>query len=77
EFAAEIWKAMDDHYKLSEVTSRLPQGWVPRSVVVMPAHRDPLQAMILDRVGWVAPLETSLGVADALRPIKTLSIWPG
>lgn len=77
EFAAEIWKAMDDHYRLSEVTSRLPQCWVPRSVVVMPAHRDPLQAMILDRLGWVAPLETSLSVADALRPIKTLSIWPG
>jgi len=77
EFAAQIWAAMDDHYRLSEVSSRLPQGWVPRSVVVMPAHRDPLQAMILDRLGWVAPLETSLSVANALRPIKTLSIWPG
>lgn len=77
EFAAEIWAAMDNHYRLSEVTSRLPQGWIPRSVVVMPAHRDPLQAMILDRFGWLAPLETSLSVADAPRPIKTLSIWPG
>lgn len=77
EFGPEIWAAMDDHYSLSEMTSRLPQSWVPRSVVVMPAHRDPLQAMILDRLGWVAPLETSLSVADALRPIKTLSIWPG
>ncbi|MDX0949477.1 CHAT domain-containing protein [Sinorhizobium medicae] len=77
EFGAEIWAAMDDHYRLSELADRLPRGWVPRSVVVIPAHRDPLQAMILDRLGWIAPLETSLTISYDLRPIRVLSIWPG
>ncbi|CUX02063.1 MULTISPECIES: CHAT domain-containing protein [Rhizobium/Agrobacterium group] len=77
EFGPEIWAAMGDHYRLSELADRLPRGWVPRSVVVMPAHRDPLQAMILDRLGWIAPLETSLTISDDLRPIRVLSIWTG
>ncbi len=77
EFGDDIWAAMGDHYRLSELADRLPRGWVPRSVVVMPAHRDPLQAMILDRLGWIAPLETSLTISDDLRPIRVISIWPG
>ncbi|MER9546132.1 CHAT domain-containing protein [Mesorhizobium sp. M0437] len=77
EHGADIWKAMEDHYRLSEVAAHLPQGWMPRSVVVMPAHRDPFQAMLSEQLGWNAPLEVSLSAPDAMRPIRTVSIWPG
>ncbi len=69
--------ALTNHYRLNQLTAALPQGWCPRSIVVVPAHRDPIQATLADALGWLAPMEASLAAPLPERPIQRLRIWPG
>ncbi len=77
EQAAALEAQIRDHYRLDLLPEQLPEGWRPRSLVVLPAHRDPLQASFNQALGWLAPSEVSLARARAPRPIRTISIWPG
>lgn len=69
--------AMDAHYGIVELTAHLPSDFRPRAIIVFPALRDPFQAMLFDQVGWLAPTDASLSKAREMRPIRTISIWPG
>lgn len=69
--------AMQAHYDIPALTAQLPTDFRPRSIIVLPALRDPFQALLFDQVGWIAPMEASLSKAQAMRPIHTVSIWPG
>lgn len=69
--------AMDRHYQLSGLVEQLPTDFVPRSLIVLPAHRDPFQSLFTDATGRFAPLEATLAKASHDRPIKVVSVWPG
>jgi hypothetical protein len=77
EHAGPLLARMEEHYHLEQLARQLPAGFVPRSIVVLPAHRDPLQSLLAKAVGWLAPLEASLAKAERDREIKVVSIWPG
>lgn len=70
-------EAVERHYQLRELAERLPADFEPRSIVVMPGHRDPLQALFMLDTGKFAALEASLAGATRDRPIRVLSVWPG
>jgi hypothetical protein len=74
---AALLAKMEEHYRFASLSERLPNGFHPRSVVVIPAHRDPLQAILAGAVGRLIPFETSFAEADFDRRIGTISIWPG
>lgn len=75
--APELIAAMHAHYCFERLADALPKDWRPRSIVVFPAHRDPLQAQLHASLGWLAPIEASLSRAAPDRPIRRISIWPG
>jgi len=75
--APELAAAVARHYRFEDLALHLPEGWRPRSVVVMPAHRDPLQATLSNTLGWLAPMEASLAAPLQARPIRRVSVWPG
>jgi hypothetical protein len=70
-------EAVAAHYGLDALPEQLPADFRPRALVVLPAHREPLQAMAVDRLGWITPIEASLANARPMRPVRNLSIWPG
>lgn len=75
--APELTAAIARHYRFGELAPHLPEGWRPRSVVVMPAHRDPVQATLSNILGWLAPMEASLAAPLQDRTTRCVSIWPG
>ena len=75
--APELTAAISRHYRFEELALHLPEGWRPRSVVVLPAHRDPVQATLSNILGWLAPMEASLAAPLQDRPIRRVRIWPG
>ncbi len=77
DMADDLVRAMSGHYRLDALEAALPQGWRPRSIIVLPAHRDPLQALLAERLGWLAPLEASVTAGQDRREIRRLSVWPG
>ncbi|MFM9859052.1 CHAT domain-containing protein [Pseudoxanthobacter sp. M-2] len=77
ETASALVAAISNHYGLDQLTENLPAEWRPRSLVVFPAHRDPLQALLAATLGWLAPLEASVQRPRPARRIRTVSIWPG
>ena len=77
EKAAVLQAQMREHYRLDLLPCFLPEGWRPRSVVVLPAHRDPLQALMSEALGWLSPSEASLVDTPEPGPVQKISIWPG
>lgn len=75
--AAALEAQIRAHYRLDLLPGQLPAGWRPRAIVVVPAHRDPLQASLGQALGWLAPSEVSLAAGLDPRPIRTISVWPG
>lgn len=75
--ASALIAAMADHYCIDQLAGLLPADWRPRSIVILPAHRDPLQATLAAALGWLAPLETSIEQPRPARAIRAISIWPG
>jgi hypothetical protein len=75
--AADLTAAMATHYRLDGLIEHLPTDWRPRSIVVVPAHRDPLQATLMKACGWLSPLEASLSRPLPRRTVQVVSIWPG
>lgn len=69
--------AVEAHYQLTGLAEHLPADFEPRSIVVLPGHRDPLQSLLRNSVGKFAALEASLAMAAADRAIEVLSVWPG
>ncbi len=69
--------AVEGHYQLRGLAEQLPHDFVPRSIVVLPGHRDPLQSLFRLETGRFAALEASLAAAAPDRPIEVLSVWPG
>lgn len=77
EEGARTAEAVARHYAIDELRRHLPEDFRPRSALVLPAHRDPLQAMLGDSLGYLTPLEASLERALPMRPVRSISIWPG
>ena len=77
ETGPDLIDAVERHYQLRALAERLPPDFEPRSIVVMPGHRDPLQALFTLDTGKFAALEASLARATPDRPIRMLSVWPG
>jgi len=77
ETGPELIEAVERHYQLRQLAEQLPPDFEPRSIVVMPGHRDPLQALFKLDTGKFAALEASLARGMADRPIRVLSVWPG
>ena len=77
EEAERLGRTVAAHYGLDALRNQLPENFHPRAIVALPAHRDPLQAMVFDRVGWIAPMEASLTMARPMRPTRMISVWPG
>ena len=65
------------HYALDSLPEHLPADLRMRSVVAFPALRDPLQALLQESLGWLAPMEASMAAASPRRAIGTIGIWPG
>lgn len=70
-------QAVEEHYQLRGLAEQLPHAFTPRSIVVLPGHRDPLQSLFRLQTGRFAALEASLAAAAADRPIEAVSVWPG
>lgn len=62
-------------YNFVRLRAALPEGFRPRSLVVVPAHRDPVQAVVADALGWLAPIEASVAAAAPTRARQVLSVW--
>lgn len=77
EEGARVAEAVARHYAIDDLRPHLPEDFRPRSALILPAHRDPLQAMIGEALGYVVPLEASLQRARPMRPVRSISIWPG
>ncbi len=70
-------EAVQGHYQLRGLAEQLPPDFAPRSIVVLPGHRDPFQSLFRLETSKFAALEASLATAAADRPIEVLSVWPG
>lgn len=70
-------EAVEGHYQLRSLAEHLPPDFAPRSIVVLPGHRDPFQSLFRLETSKFAALEASLATAAADRPIEVLSVWPG
>lgn len=62
-------------YDFERLRAALPEGFRPRSLVVVPAHRDPVQAVVADAMGWLGPIEASVAAAAPARARRILSVW--
>ncbi|WP_164747504.1 CHAT domain-containing protein [Mesorhizobium sp. M1A.F.Ca.IN.022.07.1.1] len=72
-----LLEAVEGHYQLRGLAEQLPHDFAPRSIVVLPGHRDPFQSLLRRETGRFAALEASLAAAAVDRPIEVLSVWPG
>lgn len=75
--AGQLHSAMEAHYGLVELAGHLPTDFRPRAIIVLPAMRDPFQAMLFEQTGWLAPMEASLLKTREIRLVRTISVWPG
>ncbi len=75
EHAEDLHRDMAILYDFDRVRAALPPEFRPRATVVVPSHRDPLQAALSEALGLSAPLEASVAAARPMRPRRLMSIW--
>ena len=62
-------------YDFVRLRRMIPENWQPRSIVVVPSHRDPAQAELSEALGWLAPLEASVAVVRPSRSRRLMRVW--
>jgi hypothetical protein len=75
EHAPALRRDMAVLYDFERLHAALPPNFRPRALVIVPSHRDPIQAELADVLGWLAPIEASVAAAAPARPRQVISVW--